>query len=118
MQKIETLMSLLHDAKAGSRSLDSEIAQLIGLGHSEETPPHPTRMLSLVKDAGKIPAYTTSLESAYRLSQHIAPGNVGGYTWRDGKASAQIGDPGQVFWASTPALALCLAALHLVSEKS
>ena len=123
--KLEPLISLLRKAEAGSRSLDSEIAQALGLekpapakgGATEASTPN----LSLVRDtsdAGKLPAYTTNIEAAYQLAQQISPNNVGGYSWRDGKANAQIGDNGEACWAATPALALCIAALQNLPEKS
>jgi hypothetical protein len=117
--EIEEVIAHLRDAKSGSRSLDVEIAQLLGwrrrVSRSEEGGSEPVRRtLWLVpnsSDPGRVPHYTTSLDAAYDLAQDIAPRHVGGCSWEDGSGSARVGAKGPYVQAGSPALAICIAAL-------
>ncbi|MGK9055018.1 hypothetical protein KXS03_25955 [Neorhizobium petrolearium] len=68
-------------------------------------------------DPGRIPRYTTDIQSAYDLTQTIAPSNVGGCSWEDGRGKAQI-DDGPVVHAANPHLALCIAALKRLQHDT
>lgn len=119
--KIDRVINLLRRAETGSRSLDSEIAQIIGWKKVEQAAGSGrSRTLWLVPktgDPGKVPNYTTSIEAAYQLAQQISPGDVGACTWRGDVANAQLGESGQLYWAHTTALALCIAILHILKQR-
>lgn len=119
---IDDVISHLKAASIGSRSLDLEIAQMIGWQRALEpvtdqiTGDIRTKTLWLIPktgDPGRVPAYTMSIDAAYDLAQVLAPSNVGGCSWEDGMGSAKIGMNGAYAQAATPAIALCIAALLL-----
>lgn len=58
----------------------------------------------------RIPYFTGKITAARLLAQTLVPGCIGGFTWGPRNSTARIND-GPIFSASTPALALCVAAL-------
>lgn len=109
----------LENAAGPDRRLDTAIALLVGYRRKVEhiTEAHgkePVRQVLWVVpgggDTAKVPYYTSSLDTAYELTQLVAPLNEGGCSWVGGTGHAKIND-GPHCHAATPALALCVAAL-------
>ncbi|MGK9213808.1 hypothetical protein [Neorhizobium petrolearium] len=123
---IQSVIEQLEQATRGSRSLDTDIAQLIGWRrkvdsiHDPKTGAKTETTLWIVptgNDPGRVPPYTTSIQAAYDLTQTVAPSNVGGCSWEDGKGSARI-DGGPIIQAATPKIALCIAALKRLQQDT
>lgn len=118
---IDDLLQALKTSDGPDRALDEEIAQVAGWKKHEEPFKDPAtgeqkkRTLWLVpkkNNAGRLPQYTADIQEAWRLSQALMPGNVGGFGWEDGMAHARIND-GPYVRAATPAIAICIAILSL-----
>jgi hypothetical protein len=121
---IQDIIAALQKIEGPSRSLDGEIAQLVGWKKKVETFKDPRtaetreRLLWLVPsnhDAGIIPRYTSNLQAAYKLACDLAPNNVGGFSWDNGSGAARI-NGGPYFQAISPPVALCIAALSAKLE--
>lgn len=122
---IETVIKDLKRASAPSRSLDRAIAELVGwkrtvLSENDQNPGKTNTVWLAPKDGApaNVPFYTSNLEDAFRLAQMVAPSHVGGCAWEDGMGSAQIGEDGPKVEASSPTIALCIAALLIVRRNS
>lgn len=116
---LETLIAKLRIMKGPDRSVEMEIAELLGWRRKVEpfidpkTGETKQRTLWLVptsNDAANVPFYTSNLFDAYRLAQELVPGHVGGCSWEPGMGSAKIGAAPACQGAS-PMIALCIAAL-------
>lgn len=123
--EIDTVINQLRDTKAPSRRLDVSIAQIVGWRVRTETVTDMStgetrqRHLWLVPktdELGRVPFYTSDLESAYRLTRDIVPDEAGACTSEPGRGSAVIGEGSAVVAVNAP-IALCIAAL-LASKSS
>lgn len=120
MDVAQIVLALQH-AKGPDRNLDLEIAKLLGFRRTvKEIPtgrgrPPAKRVIWLKPDGTpeRVPAYTQLVDSAIELASLIAPHNVGGCSWEEGRGSAKINN-GPYVHAANPALALCAAALQLM----
>lgn len=124
--KVGELIQNLQSASKGSRTLDGQIAQVLGWARRTETfmdkesSETKVRELWLLPDSqepGKVPHYTSNLHHAYDLAAMISPSDVGGFSWEKGKASAQIGLDQPIVQAGTPMLAICIAALNIYASR-
>lgn len=113
------LIDRLERAKRPERSLDGEIGTLLGWRrkvehrrNNENGEPVATTVWIIPSGQvpGHVPPYTTSLDAAIDLMNAIAPADVWGVSFADGKGTAVIGS-GPYCSAPTPAMALCIAAL-------
>lgn len=119
--EIKPLILRLLNSPKGNRDLDLEVATVLGWTKKVETVVDGSgeqrmRVLWMIPGAenvtGKVPDYTTNIHAAYLVAEAIVPGNTGGCSWEPGKGSAQI-EGWPAVQASTPALALCVAALRI-----
>lgn len=117
--EIDVIIDRLKAAKAPSRRLDVDIAQVVGWRLKTETfvdtatGETKQRHLWLVpksEELGKVPFYTSDLEAAYTLIQDIAPDEPVGCTWSGEGASARMAD-GPAIEAINAPIALCIVAL-------
>lgn len=115
----DPLTELIYDisrSTAPSRILDGRIAIAIGYNKQSNAPdpanPGQTRViwLSPTGDIVRLPFYTSNLVDAWHLAQTVAPSNVGGCSWEDGKGSARLDDD-PYFQSISPEMALCLSSL-------
>lgn len=90
----QDVIDRLSKAKGGDREIDQMIAKIMGASDKA------------------IPAYTSNLQEALNLAQNLSPNHAGGCSWDDELCHARIND-GPTCAAATPALALCMAAMHL-----
>lgn len=118
--RVDRTIDLLREAGAGSRPLDTLVAQAVGWRNISR--PIADNKTGEVRDGtlwlspntenpGVIPHYTSNIEAAYLLVQQACPSGVSGFSWQEGSATAQVGENGPRARAATPALALCLATL-------
>jgi len=63
------------------------------------------------------PSYTSNLQHAYELLQSLSISSGAGFSWEPGKGGAKVYGEVSVD-AATPQLALCIAALKKVAEKT
>lgn len=115
MKSIPKLVLDLQAAESGSRRWDSEIAKALGYERKIALPKHGKPKIVYWTDSRtgiriSIPHYSTSVDAAAELIELLLPGASVGFTWADIHCSARI-DEGSIFIGSTPALALCAAAL-------
>lgn len=117
---IDVLVERLAAAQSPDRALDTDIARVVGWKRTVETyiddksGERRNRTLWLVpngKDVAKVPAYTGRFEDALHLVSILAPGCVGACRWDNGRGWATIGETGRLVEASSPIIALCIAAL-------
>jgi len=91
--------------------------------HTGERRPKTLWLIPNSDTPGRIPNYTTNLQAAYDLLNQVIPATLGAdgvsCSWEDGSASAKVGSNYPVVQASTPMLALCIAALliHLKTQS-
>lgn len=122
---LERIIQLLQTAENPARSLDVAIGTAIGWRKSVRKTPDSAGQVKDVTvwimpdsdDFGKMPLYTSNLQHAFELMEHIAPSSVGGCSWEVGIGTARI-DDGPYFQACNPQIALCLAALHYLKSKT
>lgn len=113
--RLMQLIGHLEAATGPSRDLDHEIAQVTGWQQNH----HGDRVVWLSPDTAeqaRVPRYTKFLHDAYYLANQICPDSVGGMAWEPGAGSARIAHH-PVVEASSPALALCIAALKIKKER-
>ena len=112
---VETLLRELEAAERSDRLLDAKLAAVFGYRRirsaSEEETGKPRWVAPTGEEVTMIPFYTTSIDEALTLLQWGVASEDWGVSWEEGIASAQIASepPCQ---ASTPALALCMAAVN------
>lgn len=118
--RVDRTIDLLREAGAGSRPLDTLVAQAVGWrkingpiadNKSGEIRDGTLWLIPNTDNPGRIPHYTSNIEAAYLLVQQACPSGVSGFSWQEGSATAQVGENGPRASAATPALALCLATL-------
>lgn len=108
--ELRELFVALKDAREPSRDLDVEIANAVNYVEKHRGDGGPVVALS------SVPLFTRFIADAMKLVEQVAPGVGGGFSWEPGMASAKIGD-GPYIQASSPPIALCLAALrHRVAQ--
>lgn len=111
---IDEIIESLEVTERPDRRIDASIALLIGYRREAERNPTngETQPVWITPTGAKsrVPYYTTLIDHAYELAQYVAPGHVGGCAWEKGKGSARI-LPMEACEASSPSVALCLAAL-------
>jgi hypothetical protein len=100
------LIEALAAAKAPSRALDHAIAQMTRFQKGVPYTP---------EDDDGVPRFTASFDAAQQLASEAVPNHVAACTWEPGLASAQIEGHDAVA-ASSPALALCLAAVKAIHQ--
>jgi len=124
--RLDAVIRDLQSAPSGSRSLDGQIAYLLGWERrafpyldkkSNETRERLFWVNPGTADPDKVPSYTTNLQSGYELAKQLAPALVCALTWGvdGGKASALHGERQVDTHAPTAPLALCIAVLTLCS---
>ncbi|SMF66036.1 hypothetical protein SAMN02982989_3435 [Xaviernesmea oryzae] len=112
---IHELIDHLAFAKTGAKYLDRRIAELIGWTVREEVKDDGTRQHVWSNPSGedaRVPRFTTNLQAAYELSMQLAPGQAIAVSWGPSSGSAVIDDQSNRVDATTPELALCIAALR------
>lgn len=116
---LKELIERLEDAGRVERIFDGEIGTLLGWRRKVEylkndANGEPTKRVFWVvpssEDPGTVPYFTTSLDAAVDLMNAIAPADVWGVSFAEGKGTAIIGS-GPYCSAPTPAMALCIATL-------
>ncbi len=126
-QKAARLNEVIRDLQAapsGSRSLDGQIAYLLGwerraFPYSDKQSGDTRERLFWVNpgtaDPDKVPSYTTNLQSGYELAKQISPDLVCAVSWGDGggKVSVLHGERQVDISAPTAPLALCIAILTI-----
>jgi hypothetical protein len=121
---ISDLILQLQHAKEPSKELDISIGIVMGYKRRVKTDKEngseqERKVVWLYPNNGdesSLPAFTAAIDDAYLLAQSLAPGCVGGVSWDTQGGTAKI-DDGPYFTASTPALALCIAALSVKLQK-
>ncbi|MDW9551605.1 MULTISPECIES: hypothetical protein [Sinorhizobium] len=116
---LQELIAKLERAERVERIYDGEIGGILGwrrkveyVRTSEQGEPI-KRVFWIVpsgNDPGTVPMFTTSVDAAVELMNTIAPSEVWGVSFADGKGTAVVGG-GPYCHAPTPAMALCIAAL-------
>jgi len=118
---ISDLILQLQHAKEPSKELDISIGIVMGYKRHvktverEDSGQKERKVVWLYPNNGdesSLPAFTAKLDDAYFLAQSLVPGCVGGVSWDSRGGTARI-DDGPYFTATTPALALCIAALSV-----
>ncbi len=118
---ISDLILQLQHAKEPSNELDISIGIVMGYKRHVKTVDKADggekerKVVWLYPNNGNessLPAFTAKLDDAYFLAQSLVPGCVGGVSWDSRGGTARI-DDGPYFTATTPALALCIAALSV-----
>lgn len=118
--RVDRTIDLLREAGAGSRPLDTLVAQAVGWrkinrqiadDKTGEARDGTVWLIPNTENPGRIPHYTSNIEAAYLLVQQTCPSGVSGFSWQEGSATAQVGENGPRASAATPALALCLATI-------
>ncbi|OBZ96632.1 hypothetical protein ADU59_02445 [Pararhizobium polonicum] len=118
---ISDLILQLQHAKEPSKELDISIGIVMGYKRhvktveKEDGSQKERKVVWLYPNNGNessLPAFTAKLDDAYFLAQSLVPGCVGGVSWDSRGGTARI-DDGPYFTATTPALALCIAALSV-----
>jgi|APAra7269096613_1048513.scaffolds.fasta_scaffold01816_4 hypothetical protein len=116
---LQELIRQIEAAEGADRSLDIEIAQQVGYKKkveyveregSKETVRTVVWADPLNGEFGKVPQFTASVDRAHDLALLIDPVSLGGVSWEESGSVARINN-GPYHRASTPALALCAAAL-------
>ncbi|MGK6317800.1 hypothetical protein [Neorhizobium sp. DT-125] len=114
---IESVIRNLRNEPTPSRYRDAEIAALLGWTKDSGEFADPSggkRLRAFWRNPSgepeKVPLYTSHLGMAQRLALDVAPGQTSGCSWEAGTASAKIGN-GPYVESTTPAIALCIAAL-------
>ncbi len=122
---LRSLIAHLEQATEPARPLEGAIGLLMGWKRKVDyvrVPGQtaPARKVSwYVPDGdapGRVPEFTASIDEAWKLAKMVAPGCFGGVTWHGDHARAQIND-GPVCLGSTPAIAICIAALRAKLEQ-
>lgn len=67
--------------------------------------------------ASKLPPFSTSLDAAVSLMDTVAPDEIWGVTFRNGRAKAVVGD-NSYSEAATAELAVCAAVLRFMQSRS
>lgn len=105
------LIDILANLEGPDEAVDERIASLMGWSQQRKG----DRIVWLHSNSGKviaIPKFTSELDQALMLLEHIAPGRTSGVSWETGNGSVIVeGLP--PFTASSPAIALCIAALTI-----
>ena len=117
MTEIEALIADLGKATGPNRQLDLRISHALGYRRDQAAEVDASAQAWLTPSGEKvasIPFFTRSLDNAYRLASVAAPSDDWGCGWETGLASAKLGDD-MPCEASTPAIALCMAALRRIS---
>lgn len=122
---LKDLIARLEKAEKVQRIFDGEIGTILGwrrkveFAKSDQQGEPVKRVFWIVPsgdDPGTVPFFTTSLDAAIELMNVIAPSDVWAVCLNKGKSSAVIGD-GPYCHGLTPAMALCIAALRVKSER-
>ncbi|MCC2608401.1 hypothetical protein [Neorhizobium petrolearium] len=112
---IETLLDALKQENGPDRVLDTEISVLIGYRKIVDEADAGAPKVSWLHHSGKgranIPRYTAYIQHARGLAELVAPQHGGACRWDESGGGARINDE-PVSMASSPAIALCLAALN------
>jgi hypothetical protein len=112
----------LEKAREGFRELDMEVAKVVGWRRSTravtDAATNATKIESVwinpaSEKPGRVPRYTTNIQSAYELVQQLVPSSVGAVKWDKNGGSAWMDLRGEPVIAATPALALCAATLRI-----
>lgn len=116
---LNELINRLEAAGRVERIFDGEIGTLLGWRRKVEYLKNDANgeatkrvfwIVPSTDDPGTVPYFTTSLDAAVDLMNAIAPSEVWGVSFADGRGTAVIG-AGPYCQAPTPAMALCIAAL-------
>jgi len=119
--ELTEVVTQLKEAKSGSRPLDVQIALAVGWRRKVEPAnnqkagekPKTLWLLPNTNEVGRVPNYTTDLHHAFELANQLLPAHVGACSWEPGMGSAKIGLENEPVQASSPMLAVCIAALEL-----
>ena len=120
---LKEVIQQLRDAKAGARSLDVQIALIVGWRKIE--PANSSRPSTNLKtlwfpprslEQAKVPRYTSNLQDAFDLANLILPSHSGGCSWEQGMGSAKVGVHTKIAEASSPMLALCISTLEVLQS--
>ena len=114
---LSDLSERLKSLTGPDRRVDIEIAMLSG--YRREINEADRRVLWFDPkgtDPVRIPPYTASVDHAREFAEFVAPDHVGGCSWERGMGSAKL-NSGPYIEASTPALALCLAAVNELIQR-
>ncbi|EHK77681.1 hypothetical protein SM0020_12175 [Sinorhizobium meliloti CCNWSX0020] len=117
--ELERLISRLESLPEASRPVDGHIAVLVGFEKrtvdviDPKTGDRRTHV-QWVSPSGEcpatVPSYTADIDAAFQLAQALAPGVAGGCSWTPEGGTALI-EGAEACEASTPAIALCMAAI-------
>lgn len=118
---LDEVIEALKSAKTPSRNLDVAVATAtgwrIGVGRSDQGRSTKVWVSPTSQKVDRVPFYTSDLQHALDLVRSIAPDQKSGCSWEEnGTGNAKIGN-GPFFQASTPAIALCIAALDWVMRE-
>lgn len=119
--RVDEVIEKLKTAEVGSRKLDAMIAGSMGWVRVL-SPKTVTNIRTLWRAPARyepipVPYWTTNVQDAYDLAQELSPGHVGAFTWSDDGAKAQIGETAEQVEAATVELAICAAALLVLSRR-
>lgn len=115
---IKTTIINLSRATGPDRSLDAEIAAILGWTSQPEQYEDKETGQTLVRhlwyneerQLDKVPRFTWNLDVAMELLDRMSPDADGGFGWEPGAASASFGGR-KATMASTPTIAVCMQAL-------
>ncbi|MBB6511089.1 hypothetical protein F4695_004487 [Rhizobium soli] len=120
MKTIPEIIELLTDATGPNRHLDFQIAHCTGWRqHSERDKSNDQKVVWLhpeSEEPAKVPAYTKSVQEAWRLVKQLSSDRPGAAAWEEHYAKVRL-DGEEVVFAPTLALALCLAAVKLLERN-
>jgi hypothetical protein len=118
---ISDLIEQLERAPEGLRELDMEVAKILGWRRSSQAVTDERTKATKIEaiwinpassQPGRVPRYTTNIQSAFEFVQQLTPTSVGAVKWDNGHGSAWIDMTAAPVFAANPALALCAAALR------
>lgn len=105
---VSELITALARLEGPDRELDAAIAVAVGYRKSSA---NPQRWVEPESNAEvNLPAFTASIDIAYRLARTLRRDLPGACSWEPGKGYAKLGD-NPPHHASGPAIAVCIAAL-------
>ncbi len=119
--RVIDVIEQLEGATEGFRELDMEVAKVLGWRRSSravtDSSTNATKIETiwinpLSEQAGRVPRYTTNVQSAYELAMQLLPSSVCAVKWDGTQGWAWMDSSETPIFAATPALALCAATLR------
>ncbi|MFA1621241.1 hypothetical protein ACDY96_00055 [Rhizobium mongolense] len=119
--ELENIIAALEAAEGPDRKIDESIALQVGYvlsivqGNGE--PDRKVWWFGSPRTQVRLPTFTASVDRAIHLAELVDPNHIGAMVWEKGQWRAQMNNGAPCF-ASTAAVAMCLAAMRELYSRS